>query len=458
MSIANIKSSLHSDGRLQANLFDELSDSSRNVGIDSIGTFHCNDITEGSATGLASTVPMRITNNKELLVYDEIDEINPVSNIMGNLIDLAQNGFTGLSTQITSSNLSNVQEIIENADPHFNVFAVISYDECAEDLSGVASGTGRTTFTGPGFVYNTSNNNLLSTGYDIKPMSGAAANTEKVEHDVWDWLNSVPAGEEPRYKLDQKIDLGRLLDGKKWMAMAVFDGYTDTTNIPKGFRGIAMWVFEEQTRSYLPGGQSVNYNPQNYLNTTPSDPIVKVRDIFYPAGSSSSMHMIQTLELSKENSITFPKLTNSFLSKGSTSSNGIGPSDLPVGTDDIGNYYSNGKLGRNRPGTKTGWRFSLTNTGVTSTGYYTTSSFSSNNGIWGYSPGSFVAGGASYLDPDDPTFYKYFSNEIIFGNSTGADGAAAAMRYSWNGLRLNGPGGTTTDWVCFIFSGDALPS
>lgn len=443
MSIANIKSSLHSDGRFQANLFDEVSDPSRNVGIDSIGTFHCNDITEGSATGLASTVPMRLTNNKELLVYDQIDEMNPVSNIMGNLIDLAQNGFTGLSTQITSSNLGNVQEIIENADPHFNVFAVISYDECAEDLSGVASGTGRTTFTGPGFVYNTSNNDLLSTGHNIKPMSGAAANTERVEHDVWDY----DAWGDPRYELRDKLDLGRLLDGKKWMGMAVFDGYSDYGNVPKGFRGISLWVFEEQTRSYLPGGESINYSPEDYLTTTPTVPIVKVRDIFYPAGGTGNLHIVQTLELSRNPSgISFPTLTNSFLSGGPSSpAYGIGPSSLPLGTDDY-SYSSGSYKGRNRPGTKTSWRFSPSNTGVTSTGYYTTSAFSSNNGVWGYNVGSAAAGGVSYLDFDD-------ISPVAFGNFNGSDGASAAMRAKWKGMNISG-----TDWVCFIFSGDALPS
>tara|TARA_B100000073_G_C23729963_1_gene570534 strand:+ start:1023 stop:2357 length:1335 start_codon:yes stop_codon:yes gene_type:complete len=444
MSIANIKSSLHSDGRFQANLFDELSDSTRNVGIDSIGTFHCNDITEGSATGLASTVPMRITDNKELLVYDQIDEMNPVSNIMGNLIDLAQNGFAGLSTQITSSNLSNVQEIIENADPHFNVFAVISYDECAEDLSGVASGTGRTTFTGPGFVYNTSNNDLLSTGYDIKPMSGAAANTERVKHDVWDYYAYGAY-----YSLNQKIDLGRLLDGKKWMGMAVFDGYSDTTNIPKGFRGISLWVFEEQTGSYLPGRVSINYNPEDYLTTTPNDPVVKVRDIFYPAGSATDLHVVQTLELERDSSgISFPKLSHQFLAYGDTAddSGGIGPSTTPIGTQDTTSSSGQAESGYNRPGTKTRWRFSPSNTGVTSTGYYTTSAFSSNNGIWGYNVGSAAAGGVNYLDFDEVI-------PVAFGNFNGSDGASAAMRAKWKGQNISG-----TDWVCFIFSGDALPS
>ena len=334
MSIANIKSSLHSDGRLQANLFDEVSDPSRNVGIDSIGTFHCNDITEGSATGLASTVPMRITDNKELLVYDQIDEMNPVSNIMGNLIDLAQNGFTGLSTQITSSNLGNVQEIIENADPHFNVFAVVSYDECAEDLTGIGTFGGRTTFTGPGFVFNTSSDaptvRILSTGYDIKPMSGAAANTERVRHNVWDYSSSG-------YQLDQKIDLGRLLDGKRWMGMAVFDGYTDTTNIPKGFRGIALWIFEDQVRSFTGPTQGISYNPEDYLTTTPTNPVVKVRDIFYPTGSITSHHVIQTLELERDSSgISFPKLSHQFLASGDTAddSGGIGPNTIPIGTLD----------------------------------------------------------------------------------------------------------------------------
>ena len=438
MSIANIKSSLHSDGRFQANLFDEVSDPSRNVGIDSIGTFHCNDITEGSATGLASTVPMRLTNNKELLVYDQIDEMNPVSNIMGNLIDLAQNGFTGLSTQITSSNLSNVQEIIENADPHFNVFAVVSYDECAEDLSGVASGTGRTTFTGPGFVYNTSNNDLLSTGYDIKPMSGAAANSERVKHDSWDYVSSY-------YKLTQKIDLGRLLDGKRWMGMAVFDGYTDTTNIPKGFRGIALWIFDDQTRPSTTPTQNVDYNPEDYLTTTPTNPIVKVRDIFYPAGSTSSLHVVQTLELERDSSgISFPKLSHQFLASGDTAddSGGIGPSATPTSSYDHTSASGQTNPGANRPGTKTSWRFSVNNTSVSDKGYSGAVGFSNNNGVWGYNLGS-PATTSTGLDFD----------YVAFGNFNGSDGASAAMRSKWKGTNLSG-----TDWVCFIFSGDALPS
>ena len=439
MSIANIKSSLHSDGRLQANLFDELSDSSRNVGIDSIGTFHCNDITEGSATGLASTVPMRITNNKELLVYDQIDEINPVSNIMGNLIDLAQNGFTGLSTQITSSNLGNVQEIIENADPHFNVFAVISYDECAEDLSGVASGTGRTTFTGPGFVYNTSNNNLLSTGYDIKPMSGAAANTERVKHDSWDYISSS------YYELTQKIDLGRLLDGKRWMGMAVFDGYTDTTNIPKGFRGIALWIFEDQARSsFTTPLSNLDYNPEDYLTTTPTSPVVKVRDIFYPPGSTGFLHVVQTLELERDSSgISFPKLSHQFLASGDTAddSGGIGPSITPTGTQDTTSASGQTNPGANRPGTKTSWRFSVS-TGASDKGYASANAFSNNNGVWGYNLGK-PATTSTGLDFD----------YVAFGNFNGSDGASAAMRAKWKGQNIAG-----TDWVGFIFGGDALPS
>ena len=442
MSIANIKSSLHSDGRLQANLFDELSDSSRNVGIDSIGTFHCNDITEGSATGLASTVPMRITDNKELLVYDQIDQMNPVGNIMGNLIDLAQNGFTGLSTPITSSNLGNVQEIIENADPHFNVFAVVSYNECAEDLTGIGTPGGRTTFTGPGFVFNTSSDTptvrILSTGYDIKPMSGAAANTERVKHDSWDYVSSY-------YKLTQKIDLGRLLDGKRWMGMAVFDGYTDTTNIPKGFRGIALWIFEDQTRSSTSPTSSISYNPEDYLTSTPTDPVVKVRDIFYPAGSTSSLHVVQTLELERDSSgISFPKLSHQFLASGDTAdySTGIGPSTIPTGTQDTISASGQTNPGANRPGTKTSWRFSVNNTSASDKGYAGANSFSNNNGVWGYNLGE-PATTSTGLDFD----------YVAFGNFNGSDGASAAMRAKWKGQNISG-----TDWVCFIFSGDALPS
>lgn len=69
---------LLSTGTLRANLFDELSDVSSNVGVTSTGTFYSNGIREGSASNLISSTPMRITSDKQILVYDFIDELSPI--------------------------------------------------------------------------------------------------------------------------------------------------------------------------------------------------------------------------------------------------------------------------------------------------------------------------------------------------------------------------------------------
>lgn len=70
-----IVSRLLSTGILRANLFDELSGTNSNVGVSSTGTFYSTQMIEGTATELISSVPMRITNDKKLLVYDSFDEL-----------------------------------------------------------------------------------------------------------------------------------------------------------------------------------------------------------------------------------------------------------------------------------------------------------------------------------------------------------------------------------------------
>ena len=82
------------------------------------------------------------------------------------------------------------------------------------------------------------------------------------------------------------------------------------------------------------------------------------------------------------------------------------------------------------------------NTSASDKGYYGSVGFSNNNGVWGYNLGS-PATTSTGLDFD----------YVAFGNFNGSDGASAAMRAKWKGQNISG-----TDWVCFIFSGDALPS
>ena len=73
---------LRSDGVLFANLFDEFSSPSRNVGLDQYGTFYSNGLREGVFSSLASNTPMRISNNKTLNVYNYFDELTGVSNVV----------------------------------------------------------------------------------------------------------------------------------------------------------------------------------------------------------------------------------------------------------------------------------------------------------------------------------------------------------------------------------------
>lgn len=70
---------LFSNGTLKAGLFDELSGTSSNVGVTSEGIFYSTEMKEGTASNLSSSTPMRITDDKKLLVYDSFDEFNSIS-------------------------------------------------------------------------------------------------------------------------------------------------------------------------------------------------------------------------------------------------------------------------------------------------------------------------------------------------------------------------------------------
>lgn len=71
----NTVARLMSDGILYAHLFDELSDPSRNVSVDSSGIFYSNTLKEGEFSELTSGTPMRIINNKDLRVLNYFDEL-----------------------------------------------------------------------------------------------------------------------------------------------------------------------------------------------------------------------------------------------------------------------------------------------------------------------------------------------------------------------------------------------
>lgn len=141
-----------------------------------------------------------------------------------------------LIQNVTNTNLRNVQQIIEGSHPSFNTFVVATDAANAESLTGTGTLTGKTTFTGAGFVYNNSasGSNILSTSNPILPMSGGDA-----------------------YSLPE-------VDGKGWMAMAVYDGSLN------GFKGILLWSF---TGDLINAAGTI---------TTNGAPITRTRDIFYP--------------------------------------------------------------------------------------------------------------------------------------------------------------------------------
>lgn len=87
---------LTSSGILRAGLFDELSGTNPNVGLTTTGTFYSTELIEGSASGLISSVPMRFTQDKKILVYDSFDEITGIgADLYANIGGLASymNGF-----------------------------------------------------------------------------------------------------------------------------------------------------------------------------------------------------------------------------------------------------------------------------------------------------------------------------------------------------------------------------
>ena len=304
---------LRSDGVLFANLFDEFSSPSRNVSVDKFGVFYSNTMKEGVFSELTSTVPMRIVNNKDLRVFDYFDELTGVSDVtppppggtglFDNLLTLSSSLST--LTNISSSNFGTVQSTIQAANSSFNVFAVATHSNNSESLQGVGAAGGKTTFSTPRFVFNTSASNILSTGNAIESMSGGANNSLSV------------------------------IDGKKWMAMAVYDG---TAN---GFRGILLWVF---TGDSITTGNVV---------TTGGRTITTTKSIFQPALTAGNFARIHQVV--------------------------IGTSDNILESDVTGNA---------------GWNFSDAQNPGATTGYNASNRFSADDGFWAFVIGGKVNGNA----------------------------------------------------------------
>jgi hypothetical protein len=282
-----------------------------------------------------------------------IEEPSSTGILFDNLKSLAisLNSITG----ITRTNLGNVQSTIQNANSSFNVFAVTSHQINSENLVGVGTASGRITFTKENFAYNTSSSNRLSTGKEIVSMSGGI-----------------------NYLIPE-------IDGKKWMACAIYDG---TTN---GFRGILLWVFLNEI--ITSAGAVI----------TGTGSVTKTSDIFFPSnfGSDRYRRIYQVV---------------------------IGPGGGLSASNVTGNA---------------GWIFSSSQN-TNSNGYNATSRFSADDGTW-----AFVIGGKNNGEAVGqstvPTYRT--TNGYGFGNFNSTDSSSALY---WNGVSV-----PTTNYVGFVFTGDA---
>ena len=228
----------------------------------------------------------------------------------------------------------SVQSIIESAHSSFNVFAVVGLGKYAEDLPGRGVAGGMRTHTATGFNYNTSSSNILSTGNAILEMTGGG-------------------------RINPNLNV---IDGKKWMAMAQFDG----TN----FDGILLWIFT---------GDSVN----NQGNITGVRGVSQVKDIFSPQGDApSDYHHI-----------------------------------YPIAIDPDGTITSNTTFGAS------GWNFS-DNSRTDSLGY-NGRTFSYDDGLWGFRIPGYVDGNSggtpftangygmgNYNNDDDSGSFTYWNSSI----------------------------------------------
>jgi len=343
-------------GRLKSNgvmqvytRIDELSDPTKNSGLDKNGIMYASLFDENS-TQLQSNNPLRIKSDNRAIAYNYFDELtlsfntDVIAGIIRSTFSLK------LITSVTSSNFKTVQSAIQASNPTFNVFAVATKNYNSELLPGFGSATGKYTFTTPGFVYNTSNSNILSTGNQI---------------------GIVNDGE--NYSLPE-------VDGKRWMAAAIYDG---TTN---GFLGILMWIFTNDTI--------------DDLNTIVTDGKI----------------------VSNTKSIFDPTLSNNLYMR--TYQIVISPSGNIIASDVIGNA---------------GWGYSNNQLPSNTTGYYSTSQFSYDDGIW-----AFILGGKT--DGNTGPDYRT-TNGYGFGNYNLNDSTA---RLYWAGSEV-----TSNNYVGFIFTGDA---
>lgn len=343
-------------GRLKSNgvmqvytQIDELSDPTKNVGLDKNGIMYASLFDENS-TQIQSNTPLRIKSDKKVIAYNYFDELTLTFSTDIIAAILRSTFSLKLITSVTNTNFKNVQSTIQASNQTFNVFAIATKNYNSEALPGFGSATGKYTFSTPGFVYNTSNSNILSTGNQIGYINDGG-----------------------NYSLPE-------IDGKRWMAAAIYDG---TTN---GFLGILMWIF---TNDIIDISNNI---------VTDGKIVTSTKSIFDPT-LSDNVYM-RTYQIV------------------------IGPSGNIIASDVIGN---------------SGWAYSNNQFPNNVTGYYSTSQFSYDDGIW-----SFVLGGKT--DGNAGPDYKT-TNGYGFGNYNLSDETA---RLYWNGSEV-----ISNNYVAFMFTGDA---
>lgn len=274
-------------------------------------------------------------------VHDIIASQTQEKDIFNQLKDLAD--VLSTVTVPTDINFQGVQSIIESTNPAFNVFAVVGYGDFAENIQGTGVAGGKRTHTSLGFNYNTSASNIISTGNTIIDMGGGAGNN----------LSAI--------------------DGKKWMAMAQFDG--------NNFDGILIWIFT---------GDRVN-NSGNVYSGQRS--VTNVRDIFYPAGvGNSDYHNI-----------------------------------FPIAIWANGTIRSNVNVG------KCGWNFSNNSGAQSATGYPSDGNLSNDDGVWGFIIPT--ASNSAYVDGNSPGVDYRSSTSTKKGYGMGNyNSNDSKMDCYWNGV------------------------
>lgn len=311
---------LKSNGVMQVyDIIDELSYPDKNVGITTDRIFYASLFDENVSSNMQSNTPLKITGDKKVLAYNYFDErtLSFSNDIFASLVSLSYS--LNIIASVTNTDFKNVQSTIQSSNPSFNVFAVATKNNNSEELQGISSSNGKYAFTSPGFVYNSSNSDFLSTGKEIIDMNTGI-----------------------NYGLPE-------IDGKKWMAAAIYDG---TTN---GFRGILLWVFTNNTIDNL---NNVVIDGKKVTST---------RTIFYPTLNPLEYMSVYQVVIGKEGNI--------------------------IEFDTTGNG---------------GWGYS-NNQNPTVTGYHLATNFSFDDGLWAFILGEKTDGndGPTYKTTNGYGFGNY---------------------------------------------------